>query len=301
MIEERYLQEIVNPVFNTAKSCLQLDAASGDGDSQLLLDTLGFGAFGKNLTGNSTIPPQLLDQVKRLAPAYVVIIESRFKSMNRFIESRSGSQVAYNKDLLSLYNAITNKAAKNASDATLYQNVFFDDDESKAEDFVRRMGFRLTKLSMADYLPESFGAIKDVPEVEADLRSVFKNMYFWELSPEGRSRTVDRTCESASEFSAKAELKEGALSFSLEGRIDTLTAPGLLRLYEDKISEAGGKIDSITLDFARLSYISSAGLRVLMIMYKALKNKSVFYGLNISPELQSIFSTTGFDIMFADK
>ncbi|MBR3431180.1 MAG: hypothetical protein IKG87_13890 [Clostridia bacterium] len=36
------LWEIVNPVFNTAKSCVQLDAASGDEDSKQLLGALGF-------------------------------------------------------------------------------------------------------------------------------------------------------------------------------------------------------------------------------------------------------------------
>ena len=34
------LQEMVNPVFNTAKSCVQLNAAAGDKDAQHLLDAL---------------------------------------------------------------------------------------------------------------------------------------------------------------------------------------------------------------------------------------------------------------------
>ena len=39
------LREIVNPVFNTAKSCIQLDAAAGDADSAQLLGALGFGSI----------------------------------------------------------------------------------------------------------------------------------------------------------------------------------------------------------------------------------------------------------------
>ena len=35
------LRELVNPVFNTAKACVQLDAAVGDQDAQRLLDALG--------------------------------------------------------------------------------------------------------------------------------------------------------------------------------------------------------------------------------------------------------------------
>ena len=44
------LWEIVNPVFNTAKSCVQLDAASGDEDSKQLLGALGFEQFGSQTT-----------------------------------------------------------------------------------------------------------------------------------------------------------------------------------------------------------------------------------------------------------
>ena len=44
------LWEIVNPVFNTAKSCVQLDAAAGDEDSKQLLGTLGFEPFGSQTT-----------------------------------------------------------------------------------------------------------------------------------------------------------------------------------------------------------------------------------------------------------
>lgn len=40
------LRELVNPVFNTAKSCVQLNAAAGDKDAQRLLDVLGFPPFG---------------------------------------------------------------------------------------------------------------------------------------------------------------------------------------------------------------------------------------------------------------
>ena len=36
------LREIVNPVFNTAKACVQLVAGAGDEDSQKLLEILGF-------------------------------------------------------------------------------------------------------------------------------------------------------------------------------------------------------------------------------------------------------------------
>ena len=87
------LWEIVNPVFNTAKSCVQLDAAAGDEDSKQLLGALGFEPFGSQTT-KKPVPPEMLEQVKRLFPAYMILLETRFQAMNRLIESRKERQIA---------------------------------------------------------------------------------------------------------------------------------------------------------------------------------------------------------------
>ena len=87
------LWEIVNPVFNTAKSCVQLDAAAGDEDSKQLLGTLGFEPFGSQTT-KKPVPPEIREQVKRLFPAYMILLETRFQAMNRLIESRKDRQIA---------------------------------------------------------------------------------------------------------------------------------------------------------------------------------------------------------------
>ena len=51
-----------------------------------------------------------------------------------------------------------------------------------------------------------------------------------------------------------------ALKIALEGRLDTMTAPEL----EAELNQSLGGADSLTLDFSKLDYISSAGLRVLL-------------------------------------
>ena len=66
-INEQDLRELVNPVFNTAKSCVQLSAAVGDKDAQLLLDALGFEPFGAQ-TSKAPVPKEMVEQVKRLFP-----------------------------------------------------------------------------------------------------------------------------------------------------------------------------------------------------------------------------------------
>ena len=56
----------------------------------------------------------------------------------------------------------------------------------------------------------------------------------------------------------------GALVFELEGRLDTTTAPELQAV----LIPAFGESKAITLDFSGIVYVSSAGLRVLLMAEK---------------------------------
>jgi len=71
--------------------------------------------------------------------------------------------------------------------------------------------------------------------------------------------------------------------------VDTLTAPRVLELYE-KISEDAA-ITGIVVDCSKLQYISSAGLRVLLIMQKKHGVKLVA----VNSVVMEILETTGFD------
>ncbi len=82
----------------------------------------------------------------------------------------------------------------------------------------------------------------------------------------------------------------GELTISLEGRLDTTTAPQL----EDTIS---GKIDDVkklVFDLAKLEYISSAGLRVLLSTQKVMNKQGDMVVKNSSEEILEIFEVTGF-------
>ncbi|MDR2786466.1 MAG: STAS domain-containing protein [Treponema sp.] len=81
------------------------------------------------------------------------------------------------------------------------------------------------------------------------------------------------------------------LIISLEGRLDTTTAP---ELQEQLIPEFD-KVKHIRLDFKQLVYVSSAGLRVLLLGEKTAKAKGGTMRLvNVSQEIQEIFEMTGF-------
>ena len=82
-----------------------------------------------------------------------------------------------------------------------------------------------------------------------------------------------------------------ALVIALEGRLDTTTAPEL----EAELKTCLDGITDLTLDLTNLDYISSAGLRVLLIMYKALDDKSQFKLVGTTDSVKEIMEVTGFD------
>lgn len=84
--------------------------------------------------------------------------------------------------------------------------------------------------------------------------------------------------------------ENSVVTFSLEGRLDTMTAPQLE-------AEIQGKLDGVTelyFDFAKLSYISSAGLRVLLTAQKIMNKQGKMIIKNVCAEIKEIFEVTGF-------
>ena len=59
----------------------------------------------------------------------------------------------------------------------------------------------------------------------------------------------------------------GNLTVSLDGRLDTTTAPEL----ESFLLKNYDGVDSLTFDCEKLAYVSSAGLRVLLTAHKRMK------------------------------
>ena len=81
-----------------------------------------------------------------------------------------------------------------------------------------------------------------------------------------------------------------ALEIALEGRLDTMTAPEL----EAELSKSLGGADSLTMDFSKLEYISSAGLRVLLSAHKTMNTKGGMTVTHVNEIVQEVFEVTGF-------
>lgn len=86
--------------------------------------------------------------------------------------------------------------------------------------------------------------------------------------------------------------KENGKSFTLsvEGRLDTLTSPEL----EKEINELSASAEELVVDFAKLEYISSAGLRVLLSAHKLFAKKGGMTITNVNETVLDIFEVTGF-------
>ena len=79
--------------------------------------------------------------------------------------------------------------------------------------------------------------------------------------------------------------------FALSGRLDTSTAPQLQEALIPEFNTA----TSVILNFAGLTYVSSAGLRVLLMGEKTAKAKSGKQTvINVSDEIMEVFEMTGF-------
>ncbi len=87
------------------------------------------------------------------------------------------------------------------------------------------------------------------------------------------------------------KVQEGTnLKIALEGRLDTTTSPAL----ESELKASMDGAESLTLDFSKLDYISSAGLRVLLAAHKAMSLKGGMQIANVNEIVQEVFDVTGF-------
>ena len=88
----------------------------------------------------------------------------------------------------------------------------------------------------------------------------------------------------------KKTLDNGKAVFTLQGRLDTATAPAL----EKALKESLDGVSALTLDFSGLEYISSAGLRVLLSTQKIMNRQGEMKLVHVGEVIMEIFEVTGF-------
>lgn len=89
----------------------------------------------------------------------------------------------------------------------------------------------------------------------------------------------------------RIEKNGSTLLLAPEGRLDTLTAPQLEAAVKENLADAA----SLTFDFEKLEYVSSAGLRVLLSAEKAMNAKGGSMKVcRVNETIMEVFEVTGF-------
>ena len=81
----------------------------------------------------------------------------------------------------------------------------------------------------------------------------------------------------------------GKLTLTLEGRLDTTTAPQL----EAEVKHLDG-VTELVLDFEKLEYLSSAGLRVILAAQKTMNRQGTMVIRQVNETIMEVFEVTGF-------
>lgn len=145
------------------------------------------------------------------------------------------------------------------------------------------------------YLPmdEELGIFAQLnPQQVTALRHLMAPVMGLRLMPKAGYRA--KTFE-AGQFKAKSERKGDVVTFFLSGRLDSMTAPKLLEFFET--SQQEGAITAITVDMSELEYISSAGLRTLLMMQKTLDGTKLAV-CKANETVTEILEQTGFVDLF---
>ena len=64
--------------------------------------------------------------------------------------------------------------------------------------------------------------------------------------------------------------------------------------YGTTVKDAIDDIEELILDFAEIDYVSSVGLRVILELYKQMKQQGSMKLKNVSSEIMNLFQMTGF-------
>jgi len=86
------------------------------------------------------------------------------------------------------------------------------------------------------------------------------------------------------------QLSGTKLTVALEGRLDTTTAPQ----FEAELKTSLDGVTELVLDFEKLAYVSSAGLRVILSAQKTMNKQGSMTICHVSPDIMEVFEITGF-------
>ena len=91
----------------------------------------------------------------------------------------------------------------------------------------------------------------------------------------------------------ETQFENGLVTLAADGRVDGTNAKDFQQEVEAAIEQAER---GVLVDMTKLSYISSAGLRAMLLVAKALDKRNVKFALyGMSEQIRDVFKISGFD------
>ena len=183
---------------------------------------------------------------------YVLIVKAFYGNRTREIMYRTKYRIQDKSDVTVVKNTIT---------VSLLGNV--QKNMENAMNYITSKGLKLEKIPYLEYAPEFKSLEKVDPKIVTHIKEGFKRVYIWKITVDESAET-DISDDMTESFNAEVSIDGDRLNLVLSGNLDSLSAPRLLANYE-KIKKANA-FGSVFIDCSKLEYVSSAGLRVLLIM-----------------------------------
>ena len=173
--------------------------------------------------------------------------------------------------------------------ANIYNEGVTNWDEGKKLAFLAEHGFSVEKLPFY-YDDQEETLLAGLPENwKAAFLRLLGSASLWKMTlSDGKVREKIEGAKEVQNLKIDYKKENSVLYCAVTGRIDTISAPALLEVFENNYDGITG----IKVDAEKLEYISSAGLRVLLMAVKKAGQGTV---INASDAVKEIFETTGFD------
>lgn len=194
------------------------------------------------------------------------------------------------KNVISVFVTLSSQADVVVGDNDMVIRYGHQEDPPKADALMKEVGLKVKKITMGDYMPELKVFAKLSAEQQEAIKTLYKKLVLWELTPD--PNWTEPEAKTGGEFGIDTAVNGSDLTVTLRGRVDSLTAPEFLAAFEKVAGE--NALAAATVDMSNLEYISSAGLRVLLIMTKRLGAGHVIV-TGANELIRSIFEQTGYD------
>lgn len=168
--------------------------------------------------------------------------------------------------------AATRKAAERQSEVCSLDNPLIissmdiTSSTEKAEAFIKKHGLKIDKVNLAEEMPTLNIYQQLTNEQIKNFKIAMGHCHYWVITLDNEEPNYDNADKSATPSELTYSIEDNIFKARISGRLDSLNAPKLLTAWEDD----KGVIDRAEIECEKLEYITSAGIRVLLMLQENL-------------------------------